>query len=470
MESSVRPATAPNANAPNGAVGRSPILSQAKRPRGRPPGGKLASNAFRPSERDEDVEQMSELRGKYDNLQQENDSLVRDIEKRQASYMRRENQYKQQIEHLKALLDKAVLGRAESDEGGMYRLRSLHTQIMDGISHLQSKTVDVLQEQEKDLLRAFRARLFEVQSELKKEREKKEDGALEWVEKTRSINKELEWTKDEALRLHRTNQAFKEENARLKAQFKAQDDDREFLVRELMAVKKDNARLRLELEKRSPLRHSISSRAELQPVEDRVSPSPTPTPPLVLNLKQQNVALAGQLSKDAENRYREVIARLQKLLVTERKNLRQARTSYITEIQSRTTLEALFRKCVADVQDEVRKRTSLVISDRPSSSLTTPRTALLTPQTAREIDGQTIRSFTKTEREKAMELFLSNTQVLEALPDMVFPRRAEPIADVLPMADDDTGLRKSIEELRMSNNPKSALEQLLKTFCNENDM
>jgi hypothetical protein len=37
---------------------------------------------------------------------------------------------------------------------------------MEGITTLQKKTSSVLQEQEKDLLRAFRARLYDVQIEL----------------------------------------------------------------------------------------------------------------------------------------------------------------------------------------------------------------------------------------------------------------------------------------------------------------
>ena len=41
------------------------------------------------------------------------------------------------------------------------------------------------------LLRAFRARLWDVQFELENERSKKDDGALEWIEKTRTLGKPL---------------------------------------------------------------------------------------------------------------------------------------------------------------------------------------------------------------------------------------------------------------------------------------
>ena len=42
--------------------------------------------------------------------------------------------------------------------------------ILTNIEHVQEQTARILQEQERDLLRAFRARLFDVQTELEKER------------------------------------------------------------------------------------------------------------------------------------------------------------------------------------------------------------------------------------------------------------------------------------------------------------
>jgi hypothetical protein len=38
------------------------------------------------------------------------------------------------------------------------------------IEHVQEQTARILQEQERDLLRAFRARLFDLQTELEKEK------------------------------------------------------------------------------------------------------------------------------------------------------------------------------------------------------------------------------------------------------------------------------------------------------------
>ena len=103
-----------------------------------------------------------------------------------------------------------------------------------------------MQEQERDLLRAFRARLFDVQTELEKEKTKKDDGAMAWIEKSRQLESEVEWAKEVADRLERVNQSLLQENGRLKSQFASQEEDRNFLIKQLVAVKKDNARLRAE--------------------------------------------------------------------------------------------------------------------------------------------------------------------------------------------------------------------------------
>merc|ERR1719253_2581342 len=125
----------------------------------------------------------------------------------------------------------------------------MHGKILNNVGQVQDRTARILQEQERDLLRAFRARLFDVQTELEKEKNKTDDGASAWIEKSRQLEAEVDWAKEMADRLDRVNQALAKENGRLKTQFKTQEDDREFLIRQLVAMKKDNARLRQEYEK-----------------------------------------------------------------------------------------------------------------------------------------------------------------------------------------------------------------------------
>ena len=77
-------------------------------------------------------------------------------------------------------------------------------------------------EQEKGLLRAFRTRLCDIQTELDKEKNKKDDGVGAWIEKSKHLEAEVEWSKEMTDRLDRLNQSLTRENVRLKNQFNTQ--------------------------------------------------------------------------------------------------------------------------------------------------------------------------------------------------------------------------------------------------------
>ena len=86
-----------------------------------------------------------------------------------------------------------------------------------------------------------------MQTELERANARAASGAEEWVERNKKLEKELEWARETADRLDRQNQGLQSENHKLRAQFKTQEDDREYLIRQLVAAKKDNARLRQDL-------------------------------------------------------------------------------------------------------------------------------------------------------------------------------------------------------------------------------
>lgn len=75
------------------------------------------------------------------------------------------------------------------------------------------------------------------QTELEKEKTRKDGGDSAWIERTRRTEAELDWAKEMADRLDRVNQGLSRENLRLKSQFKSQEDDRKFLIKQLVAIK-----------------------------------------------------------------------------------------------------------------------------------------------------------------------------------------------------------------------------------------
>ena len=220
----------------SGAAGKPSMLKQ-RSSRGRVAVGDMTTDAARLAT-DYEV-----VRHRYEDVLKENETLKGEQKRRMESYMRRETNYQAEIEDLKAELERQGKARPPEDQR-MQGLRKDHAKVMDRLGAIQQREHLSLQEQEKDLLRAFRARLWDVQFELEAERSKKDDGALEWIEKTKTLGKELDWSRDEALRLDRMNQHLTKENSRLKTQLRSQEDDREFIVKQMLALKKENSRLK----------------------------------------------------------------------------------------------------------------------------------------------------------------------------------------------------------------------------------
>jgi len=63
----------------------------------------------------------------------------------------------------------------------------------------------------------------------------------------------------QAMRLDRINDVLNQKLDKYKHECKMQEEDREFLVRQLVAIKKENARLRREIEKIKSVRCKIQS-------------------------------------------------------------------------------------------------------------------------------------------------------------------------------------------------------------------
>jgi chromosome segregation ATPase len=174
--------------------------------------------------------------------------LERDIERRQESYIARERAYKARIEELEDEVN--ILKESKTEwmikDTKISKLRLMQTQILGNIEIVQDRTARILQEQERDLLKAFRARLYDVQTELEKEKSRKDDGTGAWIDRCNTLTSELEWSKSVADRLERVNQALMQDNSRLKSEYASQEEDRNFIIAQLVAVKKENARLRAE--------------------------------------------------------------------------------------------------------------------------------------------------------------------------------------------------------------------------------
>jgi len=129
-----------------------------------------------------------------------------------------------------------------------------------------------------------------------------------------------------------------------------------------------------------------------------------------------------------ENRYKDMIRRLKRLLETERKNLRQVRSQYAQELQNRTELEIFLHQCIEDVKHDIgRRRKQLMSSSSGGGKATFPPVHGAGGKQAAGGGGGgdvPLASFTSADRERVMELLLSQERVISLLYAKTFPPRA----------------------------------------------
>ena len=132
-------------------------------------------------------------------------NLEDELNTSQASYISRERAYKAKIDELEEEINDERHGKSGwmKTDGRMKKLKNMQKQIIDNVELVQDRTSKILQEQERDLLRAFRARLVDVQTELEKEKSKKDDGAGAWIEKSHMLESDVDKVKEIADRFER---------------------------------------------------------------------------------------------------------------------------------------------------------------------------------------------------------------------------------------------------------------------------
>jgi len=349
------------------------------------------------------------------------------------SYVRRERAYKTRIDELEDALQKIKTDKTSwmTHEDNMTSLRSgidsMHDTIQSNVDMVQDRTTKILQEQERDLLRAFRARLFDVQTELDKEKKSTDDGATKWIEENKQMAKQLDWYKDNNDRLDSRNQALKNENDRLKSNYQTQEKDRNYLIQSLVDEKRRAARLHQECEKaekentRMQKIMSNGKKSGMGMTLDSLDFNSTAAPGGRPAGRPGTTGGMGSLMDGgADTRYKEIIKRLKRLLETERRNLAQARERYVMEVRQRTEMEVLLRDAVEDVRGQIKakkrgaNRQNIMehhgADSRKQSILGTAHGA-----------GIAVDDFTSEDRERVLELLFAKERVISLLQAKAFP-------------------------------------------------
>ncbi|WIA28885.1 hypothetical protein OEZ86_011409 [Tetradesmus obliquus] len=200
---------------------------------------------------------------------------VKELDRRQDSYMRREEQLKLQLAALTQTQEAGDSSGGTSSDGSSsssphdepgpddtsqpaasssrapkapkpLTLQEMQEQVLNGLDDLLQRQKLQMRTEEAQQLRQFRSRLAEIEGQLQACKQAAAAHQGDWMDKTVALREELGRTQEIAAKLDAMYKLAEEEAAQCRVQFKAQEDDRQHLVRQLIAVKQENSRLRQE--------------------------------------------------------------------------------------------------------------------------------------------------------------------------------------------------------------------------------
>jgi len=354
--------------------------------------------------------------------------LEKDLERRKISYRTREEAYQGRVTALEDELASQNRGSpgGKKAESKLSELKAIQSEILNSVELVQDRTARIMQDQERDLLRSFRARLFDVQSELEKEKSKKDDGLAAWRERYTQLEAELDWATEVSSRLDKVNQTLTQENNDLKMKFQSQEQDRKLFIELLVSLKKDNSLWR---SKNTEIIAEIDRlKIDLTEQQDLL----TGQSPLVAMAAKGFSATGGvgggvagitaaqqsiqQQRAESEERFKDANVRLRRLLAEERKSLQQVRQNYAQELKIRTEMEVLLRKCVDDVRQAIAE------FHHESAQFSHHTTGNDLSQLYNSQPGSVpFEAFDQEERERTLELLLSQERVVSLIYAKTFP-------------------------------------------------
>jgi len=377
-----------------------------------------------------------DLQRQLDVEKEKNRSLEDQVKYRIASFVKREAQTKNKIESLERRLNEGT-----EDDEHMQRMgviENMHKCVMGGLDCIQTNTAHILQEQEKDLMRAFRARLQEVSKELESQRSRKGEHATELQARHRRVVAELHEAQELAQTFDKKNQQLASENQKLSEKLRTREDDRQCLLRQLVIAKKEIARLKALCKESSP---AVDARASFATSSnEQSSPEASATAPAKKSFSQKQIDQAKLMDTrnrnyEREVKYRDAVTRLRRMVEAERRKFEVLKKQQAEMLQQRSELEVLLRQCVYDVKSEImRYRAGQVEKDGGPKLPTSDETYA----------ALSIHDLKPQDRERVLELLLSQQRVVQLLYSKTFPNRQpappgeeEPVAKETPPKEDE---------------------------------
>jgi len=318
-------------------------------------------------------------------------------------------------------------------------LQLLADELDQKVENKLSSVEDIMMVGTRNLINTFKKEMNDLRRRADEEETKSRRDA-----KIRSLEKELDWFMNEALRLDELCKKYKKELDKWKGKSEALEDDRQFLENQIKTAKKNNKTLRGSVEKAQTAAYSALVAADGQGPEGGVAPGSASSPVLALPPPAQSGAPprppaaadrelsragatnagaspsnGGPLSEELEQRYSQCVRKLKSQLEGEQRLVAKLRAVSEHQFGEPSELESFFLECIDKIKDDVQNRRRSMADEREAL---TGKKALKEDGTPAALPEVTIEDFQAADRRKVVEHLLSSDQVLTFLYDKLFPQ------------------------------------------------
>ncbi len=383
------------------------------------------------------TEAYRRLRDKNEEKLKEIARLQEDLDKRQERFMKRRGKLQEILGELEKDLN-VRLGKETVKNENEMKMKGKQVEIGDLIDAIPQKTKKMIDGEMEEYSKAFNTQVQNMKKEMNAylTNKKEEENS---AKKQEDLRMQLGLMYKATEKIDRENTKLMADCKRFEEDFKKQEETRLKLFQELVDQKRENANL---LEQIAYFKLAITEvkegEEEPSPEQNRVMQSS------FMSASSKKSKAAGSFSgapgsrmksayqsayplsvgkdwkdeKEMIERYKNVITRQQDTLEQEKKGLKRARLLYAKEMQAKTELEELLGQCVEEVRSEfVGKKPA----DRPSAAGTNFAFILV----VRKKPVPDKLEFTKEQREKIVEMLLSQERVLALLYDKTFPTKQD---------------------------------------------
>jgi len=304
------------------------------------------------------------------------------------------------------------------------QILKLHSELQALADDLDEKVEGKLNANENAFFLAYKSHMYTVQKEFNELRQKadEEETKTRRDAKISSLEKELDWFMNEALRLDELCKKYKKELDKWKGKAEALEDDRQFLQNQIMTAKKNNKSLRNAVEKAQTSAYSALVSSDDNTLRRSVAPAQETIAPAIENGTETLALMNSGLSRELEERYQMCVKRLKQQLETEQRLAAKMRTVSDRQFGDPSELETFFLHCIETIKAEIggRRKDTAEYNKRIGSKAKN----LESGKKGGKSDPNalvTIDDFTVADRRRVVELLLSSEQVLQFLYDKLFP-------------------------------------------------